>query len=120
MDRRRFLRLATNTPLALAVPMLAVAAGDPQPIVLRAHRFEFTPGEIAVPAGRRVTFAVSSVDFVHGFSMPDFGVRQDLIPGRVHEVSITPATAGRFHFLCDNFCGDGHDRMMGILVVTAA
>jgi heme/copper-type cytochrome/quinol oxidase subunit 2 len=27
-------------------------------------------------------------------------------------------TEGRYHYLCDNFCGDGHDRMSGILIVT--
>jgi len=83
-----------------------------------ARKFEFTPSEIAVRTGRRVTFVLSSADFAHGFNMPDFGVRQDPIPGRTIEVTITPARAGRYHFLCDNFCGDGHDRMLGILVVT--
>ena len=28
-----------------------------------------------------------------------------------------PDRAGRFVFLCDNFCGEGHDRMTGFLVV---
>ena len=39
-------------------------------------------------------------------------------PGRPVEVTLTPGKPGRFHYLCDNFCGDGHDRMSGILVVT--
>jgi cytochrome c oxidase subunit 2 len=42
-----------------------------------------------------------------------------LIPGQMIEVAITPTKEGRHHFLCDNFCGDGHDRMSGILVVAA-
>jgi cytochrome c oxidase subunit 2 len=55
---------------------------------------------------------------VHGFSLPDFGVRRDVAPGAPVEVTITPAKSGRFHYLCDNFCGEGHDRMGGLLVVT--
>jgi hypothetical protein len=41
----------------------------------------------------------------------------EFVPGKVIEVTITPAEAGRYHFLCDNFCGEGHDRMSGILIV---
>jgi cytochrome c oxidase subunit 2 len=33
------------------------------------------------------------------------------------EVTFTPDRAGRFVFLCDNFCGEGHDRMTGFLLV---
>lgn len=117
MNRRRFLSLVANAAVALSVPALAARASETRPIALHARKFEFSPSEIKVPAGREVTFAVTSSDFVHGFSMPDFGVRHDLVPGRTIEVTIRPANAGRFLFLCDNFCGDGHDKMTGVLVV---
>jgi len=50
--------------------------------------------------------------------MPDFGIRVDLVPGKTVELKLTPRTPGRFHYLCDNFCGDGHDKMSGILIVS--
>jgi cytochrome c oxidase subunit 2 len=74
--------------------------------------------EIRLRKGRPVTFVLTGTDFVHGFAVPDFGVRADVVPGKVTRVTITPERTGRFHFLCDNFCGEGHDRMSGFLVVT--
>ena len=59
-----------------------------------------------------------AVDFPHGFGLPDFGLRVDQVPGKVVELAFTPDKAGRFHMLCDNFCGEGHDKMSGWLVVS--
>ena len=83
------------------------------------RRFKFTPEEIKVKAGEQVTLAFKSQDFIHGFSAPDLGVRADLIPGQVTRVKIQVAKAGRVDFLCDNFCGDGHEEMHGVLIVAA-
>ena len=86
--------------------------------VYRRYRERF--GFIArLKKGKPVTFALTTSDFVHGFNVPDFNVRADLIPGKTVEVTFTPDRAGRFAFLCDNFCGEGHDRMSGFLVVSA-
>ena len=77
-------------------------------------------GTLPDPFGARVERLIgdrTSEDFAHGFNLPDFGVRKDLVPGVAVEVTITPAKSGRFHYLCDNFCGEGHDKMSGILVV---
>jgi cytochrome c oxidase subunit 2 len=104
--------------LGAALAARALAAAPARRIELTARRFEFVPAEITVPRGTRLTLAISATDFVHGFAMPDFGIRQDVVPGRVVEVTLTPGKPGRFHYLCDNFCGDGHDRMSGILVVS--
>jgi heme/copper-type cytochrome/quinol oxidase subunit 2 len=35
-------------------------------------------------------------------------------------VTARKTCSGRFHCLCDNFCGDGHDRMSGLLIVREA
>ena len=54
-----------------------------------------------------------------GFSVPDFNVRADIVPGQVARVRLTPDKAGTFTFLCDIFCGSGHETMSGTMVVTA-
>jgi cytochrome c oxidase subunit 2 len=90
----------------------------PERIALSAAKFQFSATEIRVRKGRPVTLVISSADFPHGFSIPDFGVRVDLIPGKTVELTFTPDRAGGFAFLCDNFCGEGHDRMTGMVVVT--
>ena len=53
-----------------------------------------------------------------GFNVPDFGVRGDIIPGKTTRLDLTPDKTGTFTFLCDIFCGDGHEGMSGTLVVT--
>ena len=111
--RRRVLALFG----AAAIARVAVAEPTKR-IEIVARRFEFVPAEITVARGTRLTLAVKAIDFVHGFSMPDFGIRKDTVPGQFLEVTITPKEPGRYHFLCDNFCGEDHDKMGGILIVT--
>lgn len=86
-------------------------------IEIEARRFRYTPAEILVKRGEIVTLAIKSIDFFHGFSLPDLGVRTDLVPGRVIRLRLQPMQAGRFTFLCDNFCGEGHEDMNGMLIV---
>ena len=54
-----------------------------------------------------------------GFSIPDFVTRATIIPGQVTEVAMTPTKVGEFTFLCDVFCGSGHENMDGMLRVVA-
>ncbi len=91
----------------------------PREIEIEARRFKFTPNEIPLKAGERVVLAIRSLDFVHGFNVPDLGVRVDLIPGRVTRLEIIPKKAGALDFLCDNFCGDDHEQMHGRFIVSA-
>jgi len=85
---------------------------------MTATKFEFSAPEIRVRRGQPVTLELTASDFAHGFSLPDFNVRVDLIPGTKVEVTFTPDRTGRFVFLCDNFCGESHDDMSGYLIVT--
>jgi len=89
-------------------------------VEVRARKFAFEPAQIRVALGQHVTLLLTSVDFPHGFALPDFGVRRDLVPGKAVELSFVADKAGRFHMLCDNFCGEEHDRMSGWLIVNAA
>jgi cytochrome c oxidase subunit 2 len=66
-----------------------------------------------------VTLALKAIDFTHGFFIPDLNVRTDLIPGRAVTLKLKLDRPGRYAFLCDNFCGDGHEQMSGLLVVQA-
>ncbi len=100
----------------LAAAAHGAAAGER--IALVAAKFTFSQPEIRLKKGRPVTIALTSPDFMHGFSVPDFNVRADVVPGKAVEVTFTPDRSGRFAFLCDNFCGEGHDHMSGFLIVT--
>jgi cytochrome c oxidase subunit II len=121
LRRRQFLRRTVGAVVTMAAPTVMIAATRTDSVVaVSVRKFEFEPNEISVPAGREVTLAFRSSDFVHGFSLPEFGIRADLVPGRTVEVKVRPSRSGRYLFVCDNFCGDGHDRMAGVLVVNAS
>ena len=86
-------------------------------IKLVAKRFVFSPSEIVLKRGQSVVIELTTLDFGHGFSIPDLDFRADFVPDRVNTVRLTPRKAGRFEFLCDNFCGSGHEEMDGHMVV---
>ena len=101
--------------------LLRIGSAQPQPrtIELIAKRFEYVPKEIALKAGERVIIAIRSLDFVHGMNIPDLDRRLDLVPGRVTQLELQPGAPGVIDFVCDNFCGDGHEEMHGRFVVSA-
>src|SRR5438046_702985 len=102
------------------LPLWALAqAPEPQVVKLRAERFHFTPREFRIKAGEPVVLEFSSIDFVHGFSMPELSVRADLPPGTVTRVRLTADKPGTYDFLCDNFCGEGHETMHGRMIAQA-
>ena len=86
-------------------------------VSVTASKFEFQPDTVKARVGKPLTFVLTSLDRVHGFKMPDFGVRTDIIPDEETRVTITPTKPGQFVFFCDVFCGDGHEEMGGTLVV---
>ena len=45
-------------------------------------KYAFSVKEIRVRKGVPVTVALTSADFAHGFSVPDFHVRADAVPGK--------------------------------------
>ena len=93
-------------------------SGERAEINVVARRWEFVPSTIRVRAGMPVLLRLSAPEVPMGFSLPDFKLRTDVLPGREAHVRFTPTQAGRFTFLCDVFCGDGHEDMNGTLEVT--
>ena len=98
-----------------------VAAAAPKEKVLKvtAKRFEFAPRNITLKKGVPVVLEFRTLDVLMGFNLPDFDVRTDIIPGKVARLHLVPDKAGTFTFLCDVFCGGGHEKMDGQLTVVA-
>jgi len=109
MKRRDLLLMGAAAGAALT----AARAQVPREIEITAQRFKFTPAEIPLKAGEPVVLLIRSLDFAHGFFVPDLDLRTDLMPGRVTRLALTPKARGQLAFLCDNFCGDGHEGMDG-------
>jgi cytochrome c oxidase subunit 2 len=109
---------AGATALGLSTLRLAHAQ-TVREIEIIAQRFKFVPAVVELKAGEPVLLQIRSLDYIHGFNVPDLGIRTDLLPGLVTPVRMTPLQVGRLDFLCDNFCGDGHEDMHGHFNVTA-
>jgi cytochrome c oxidase subunit 2 len=107
-------------------------------------------GTLVVPVGRPVRAAISSVDVLHSFWLPNFRVKQDTVPGLVTEIWFEATkTSGQvigrdpsnpltivdedtykrveitdakpFDIVCAELCGQGHYTMRGLMyVVTEA
>jgi cytochrome c oxidase subunit II len=120
LQRRRLLQSLLAGAAVVGVRAgFAQSAGAPRIIKLTARRFTYEPAEIALKAGEPVLIAIRSLDFIHGMNLPDLGLRLDLVPGRVTSLPLHPQKPGVIEFVCDNFCGDGHEEMHGRFVVAA-
>ena len=99
--------------------LLSGAASEPFVVKVIAQKFKYTPNEIILKKGQASVLEFTALDFVHGFHLPDLKIRSDLMPGRVTRIELKIDKEGTYDFLCDNFCGDGHEEMVGKIVVKA-
>jgi len=114
------LALAVAALLALGGGYLAAAQAAPKERVIKltVKRFEYSKKEIELKKGQPVVIEITSLDVPHGFSVPDFHTRADVVlPGKVTRVKFTPDREGTFTYLCDIFCGTGHEQLEGRFIV---
>jgi cytochrome c oxidase subunit 2 len=110
--------LFSSALLSLTLGAAVLVQTRPRVIKVSARRWAFTPNVIKLRKGEPVALEVTSEDLFMGLYIPHFNVRGDIVPGKTTLMSFTPDKAGTFTFLCDAFCGDGHESMSGTLVVT--
>lgn len=76
-----------------------------------------TVNELYVPLGKPVLMNLSSQDVIHSFFVPEFRMKQDIVPGMQIPVWFEPSLAGKFEIGCAQLCGTGHYRMRGDVFV---
>src|SRR5581483_9476179 len=64
-----------------------------------------------------VLLELTSADVIHDFYLPNFRLKQDVIPGRVTRLTFTAKEIGEFEIACSQFCGVNHYKMRGLLRV---
>ena len=69
--------------------------------------------ELHVPIGRPVRLIMGSEDVIHSFSIPDFRVKADVVPGRYNHMWFTASKPGKYHIFCAQYCGTKHSNMIG-------
>jgi cytochrome c oxidase subunit 2 len=73
--------------------------------------------ELHLPVGKQVLLQMTSTDVIHSFWVPEFRVKQDLVPGRITELRITPTVTGSYKVSCAELCGTSHAFMVNSVFV---
>ena len=116
-----------------AVNLAETRRVDPDAIVVKvtgiqwSWKFEYPPvdgvsvvsDELHLPAGKQVLLQMTSLDVIHSFWVPEFRVKQDLVPGRITELRITPTIDGNYKVRCAELCGTSHAYMEKPVVISA-
>jgi len=66
-----------------------------------------------VPTGQNIQLTMISQDVFHSFSIPDFRIKREVIPGRYSTVWFNATTPGVYHIFCTQYCGTNHSQMIG-------
>jgi len=70
-----------------------------------------------LPVNTRIRLRMISEDVIHSFYVPNFRVKQDVLPGRYSTLWFEPTKLGDFHLFCAEYCGTSHAQMRGRVVV---
>lgn len=66
---------------------------------------------LVIPVGRPVRLVMESADVLHAAFIPEFRVKQDIVPGRITDLWFTVKEAGTYQFWCAEYCGKDHSQM---------
>src|SRR5215475_12389059 len=96
-------------------------AKDTLRINVLAQQFEFTfsypdaknvtSPVLRLPKDRSVELYMRSLDVIHSVFVPQFSQKEDIVPGMVTQLHITPTQLGTFPLECTELCGLGHSLM---------
>jgi cytochrome c oxidase subunit 2 len=96
------------------IPIVEPAPGSD--IYLAARMWSWYP-ILKLRQGETYRLHLSSLDLQHGFSLQPLNINFQVLPGYDHVITMTPTTTGEFTIVCNEFCGIGHDRMIGSIIV---
>jgi len=72
---------------------------------------------VHLPTGAPVHALLRSSDVLHNFTVPQFRVKMDLVPGMVTYQWFTPMEPGTYEVLCEELCGIAHFAMRSKVIV---
>ncbi len=79
--------------------------------------YDITTNELYLPINKQAVLKMESPDVIHSFWVPEFRIKQDLVPGRVTDYRITPTLKGEYKVRCAELCGTSHSFMESPVVV---
>jgi len=78
-----------------------------------------TSTELVLPVNTPVRLDMTSKDVIHSFFVPEFRVKQDLVPGHTTHLRFTPIKIGQYKLRCAELCGLNHSGMLADVRVVA-
>lgn len=101
---------------------------DPQALTIfvKAQQFTWTfeypeygiiSSELHIPVNKQVVLKMTSADVIHSFWVPEFRIKQDVVPGRYTEYRVTPILVGDYKVRCAELCGTSHSYMENAVIV---
>ena len=66
---------------------------------------------LVVPVGKKIRIITTAEDVIHAFAVPQFGIKQDAIPGFVRDTWFRAERTGDFYGQCQELCGKEHAYM---------
>jgi cytochrome c oxidase subunit 2 len=76
--------------------------------------------ELNLPRDRQILLKMNSRDVIHSFWVPEFRVKQDVVPGRTTQLLVTPIREGQYKVRCAEMCGLAHSTMRATVNVMPA
>jgi cytochrome c oxidase subunit 2 len=76
-----------------------------------------TSGELHIPANQSVELRMRANDVIHAFWVPQFRLKQDVIPGQQTILTFTATRPGTYPIVCAELCGPYHGGMRSSVVV---
>src|SRR6266511_5250027 len=119
MRSHLLLLLFVMAGLAVAFAPLPVPSIAPQERTFRidARQFAYSPSELNVNPGDRVTIQLVSTDVVHGLYVDGYDISVEADPGQTATLTFVADKSGSFRFRCNVTCGAMHPFMIGKLTV---
>lgn len=67
-----------------------------------------TTNDIVVPAGETVRVITTARDVIHSWTIPNFGIKVDAVPGRLNETWFYTEHESTYYGQCSEICGKDH------------
>ncbi|AUV81349.1 cytochrome c oxidase subunit II [Salinigranum rubrum] len=67
--------------------------------------------QIVIPKDTDVYFEITSTDVIHGFAVPELGLKQDAMPGATNTIKTVAYEEGTYQGYCTEYCGVAHSQM---------
>jgi cytochrome c oxidase subunit 2 len=96
------------------VPVVAPPPGSD--VYLLAKQWSWSP-VLKLKKGATYRLHLSSVDVLHGFSLYPMSINFMVLPDYEYVLTITPTQAGEYYVVCNEYCGLGHQLMVGKIIV---